>query len=158
MLDKVNSSSVTACRIAGGPSASASVLPVVPVVVHSHLKQIQTYAFLDSGSTHSFISASLFQDLEMDTTPSRRLSLTTIDRDVNVETQVAEGVVITDLQGRNQLRMPSLFTLKNIPVTDGDFPTESELRKWEHLRDLPLPRLKSSHVGLLLGSNAFLAM
>ena len=111
-----------------------------------------------AGSTHSFISASLFQELEMDITPSRRLSLTTVDRDVSVETQVAEGVVITDLQGENQLRLPSLFTLKSIPVTESDFPTESELHKWEHLRELTLPKLKSSHVGLLLGSNAFLAM
>ena len=147
--EHVNSSSVTSCRTVG--ETSAAVLPVVPVVISSPLRQVQTYAFLDSGSTHSFISASLFQELEMDITPSRRLSLTTVDRDVSVETQVAEGVVITDLQGENQLRLPSLFTLKSIPVTESDLPTESELHKWEHLRELTLPKLKSQSCGTPAG-------
>ena len=65
----------------------------------------------------------------MNTVPRRRLTLTTVESDVSVETQVAQGVWITDLQGENQLRLPPLFTLQSIPVAERDFPSVSELRK-----------------------------
>ena len=156
----VSSANVTSCRTVGEDHTveKSVVLPVVPVLVHSPYGQEQTYAFLDSGSTHSFISSSLNQKLGLESVPHRNLSLTTVDRDVCVDTQVANGVWVTDLEGREALQLPQLFTLDRIPVTDSDFPSSSELHKWEHLRSVPLPELEVRDVGLLLGANSFLAM
>ena len=39
-----------------------------------------------------------------------------------------------------------------------EFPTQDEIRKWEHLKDIQFGDYKDMEVGLLLGSDAFLAM
>ena len=106
---QVCSANVTSWKTAVDAS-STPVLSVVPVIVNSPLGQT-TYDFLDSGSTHSFISSALFNEVGMNSVPRTHLSLTTVDRDVSVETQAADGVWISDLQGDNQLQLPTLFTL-----------------------------------------------
>ena len=133
-------------------------LPIVPVVVHHGFNRTLTLAFLDSGSTHSFISKGLMQNLKLENMPQTRLSLTTVDREVQITTQVVSGTWLTDKSGGNTLELPQLFSLDKIPVDSADFPTRAEVSKWKHLEGIKLDLCKNGEVGLLLGSNAFLAM
>ena len=158
----INAASVTSCQTSGDDSFDGkpgkAVLPVVPVVIRGPSRQVQTYAFLDSGSTHSFVSESVLQELNMDRAPRRNLHLTTVERDGGLETQVVDGTWITDLQRKNALQLPPLFTLKKIPVSKEECVRQEDIRRWEHLRDVELQSAESEEVGLLLGANAFLAM
>ena len=133
-------------------------LPIVPVVIHHGFKRTFTLAFLDSGSTHSFISKGLIQKLRLENMPQTRLSLTTVDREVQLTTQIVSGTWLTDKNSGNILDLPQLFSLDKIPVDSADFPTQAEVNKWKHLKGVKLELCKNSEVGLLLGSNAFLAM
>ena len=149
---------VTTCRTAGESETSKPVLPVVPVVVHVSTGQCQTYAFLDSGSTHSFISSALCNELNIDSMPRKQLSLTTVDRDTSVETHVVDGVTVSDLRGQHTLQLPPLFTLAHIPVTPEEFPSRLDVSRWEHLTEVEFEQADATSVGLLLGANAFLSM
>ena len=150
---------MTSCRTSGNePCGGKPVLPVVPVVIRGPSRQVQTYAFLDSGSTHSFVSESVLQELNMDRAPRRHLQLTTVERGGSMETQVVDGTWITDLQGENALQLPPLFTLKKIPVNKEECVRQEDLKRWEHLREVELQSAEGEDVGLLLGANAFLAM
>ena len=153
-----DSARVTTCRTTGTPEASRPVLSVVPVVVRVGSIQCQTYAFLDSGSTHSFISSALCNELNVDSTPRKQLSLTTVDRDTSVETQVVDGVTVSDLRGQHTLQLPPLFTLERIPVTPEEFPSQLDVSRWEHLAEVEFEQTDTTCVGLLLGANAFLSM
>ena len=150
--------SATSCRIATIKPKGGAVLPLVAVKVHSRCRQITTYAFLDSGSTHSFISTSLLSQLDIEHLPSRQLALTTVDRAVSVPTRIAHDLSITDLQGGNELQLPPLYSLASIPVDPSQFPHMHDVERWTHLQDVTFPDSNISDVGLLLGANAFLAM
>ena len=156
--EQTNSTGVTSCRVSGNTKAGKSALPVVPVVIQTNDVQLHTLAFLDGGSTHSFISQSLFEKLNLANTPRTQLALTTVDRDVRVETQVVPHLTMTDVQGQNQMSLPPLYTVKEIPISREEFPRQADLNEWEHLRDIELPVRDGNEVGLLLGANAHLAM
>ena len=61
----------TSCRISADSSSGGAILPLVAMRVNGPHGQFTTYAFLDSGSTHSFISASLLSRLGVDHHPGR---------------------------------------------------------------------------------------
>ena len=155
---EASGANVTSCRISAEGSNSVAILPIVAVRVKSGLGHCTTFAFLDSGSTHSFISTALIRKLKVEHLPGRQLTLTTVDRAVSVPTQVAAGLSITDLQGDNYLPLPMLYTLSKLPVEPSQFPRFEDLERWDHLKDVVLPQTDISEVGLLLGANAFLAM
>ena len=104
------------------------------------------------------MSQSLFNSLSLADTPRTHLTLTTVDRDVRVETQVVNGLKITDVKGQNQMNLPPLYTMKEIPVSREEFPKQTDIEEWEHLRNIELPIQDGNEVGLLLGANAHLAM
>ena len=148
----------TSCRIATSKPKGGAILPLVAVKIHSRSRQVTTYAFLDSGSTHSFISTSLLGQLGIEHLPGRQLALTMVDRAVSIPTRIARGLSITDLQGGNELQLPPLYSLTSIPVDPSQFPIMQDIERWDHLQDVTLPDSDISEVGLLLGANAFLAM
>ena len=149
----------TSCTTKGGASVSfRPALPIVPVVLHHGLERKCTLAFLDSGSTHSFISEGLLKTLKLQSLPQTRLSLTTVDREVSITTRIVKGAWLSNKNGGNILEMPQLFSLENIPVDFADFRTQTEISKWKHLEGVKLDLYQNEEVELLLGSNAFLAM
>ena len=149
---------VTSCKISETNAHLKPALPIVPVVLHCGVKKEITFAFLDSGSTHSFISEELIERLKLQRLPRTKLLLTTVNKKVEIAAKLVKDTWLSDLNSGNILKLPQLFSLHNIPVDSSEFPAQSEISKWEHLRDIQLPDCKNVKVGLLLGSNAFLAM
>ena len=153
----VDVSGVTSCRIRGEASQAQTTLPVVPIDLHHGCKAEVTWAFLDSGSTHSFISQPLVTVLKIQESREVSLSLTTVDRETEITSMAVNNAWLSDTDGINILKLPQLFSVENIPVDKSDFPTQAERDKWDHLRNVRLNSCEDE-VGLLLGADAFLAM
>ena len=135
-------------------------LQVIPVKVTINGRTFRTGAFLDTGSTHSFITRQLL--CETDMVPERQVSMTvsTIASDKKMNTWVVSGVTIESEETGAQQELPPLYTLDTIPVTKDDIPSADDVSRWPYLLDseVSISDQTSVPVGLLIGSNAAAVM
>ena len=136
-------------------SRGGAKLQVVPVQVTLSGVTKSTSAFLDSGSTHSFISRRLLNMLGATPTKTTSVTLSTINADQQFDTCIVPQVTIEDLDCNNRLELPPLFVLNRIPVTHDDAPNASDLSKWPYLLDegVKIEESLEGEVGLLIGNN-----
>lgn len=129
-------------------------LPILPVRVYcaNSDKFVETYAFLDSGSTASFCSETIMHDLHIEGKRTK-LNLLTMGHQETKYCYVISGLQISDLYGNNILTLPPIYSQENLPVTSNDIVSISDIQKWPHLSGVPLQRIDSKHVGLLIGIN-----
>ncbi|XDV45657.1 hypothetical protein PO909_013717 [Leuciscus waleckii] len=119
------------CSLTGAGEAEC-VLSIVPVKIKSKRsdKCVETYAFLDPGSTATFCTEDLQRKLNIKGKPTRIL-LSTMGQDKHGE--------------------------HNIPVHVKKIPKRSDIQKWPYLNEVRLPEIEAD-VGLLIGANCSRAM
>ena len=134
-------------------------LPVISVLVKLGKTEIRTSAFLDSGSTHSFCSTTLFKKLGEPSKDSVSLNLTTVDSERMVTGYVIHGLTMTDEDRNNPMALPPLFTLERIPVSEDDIVRSADIRDWDYMAQSGVTLSEvSGEVGLLLGNDCGYAM
>ena len=131
-------------------------LQAVPVRITVYGNSLTTHAFLDSGSTHSFICAPLLRALGISPITNTSITLSTISKDERIDSCVIPHLWIASLDGTFRMELPPLFMLDRIPVTRRDTPGEDDLKKWPYLKEsgVTLEDRVDVDVGLLIGSNA----
>nr|XP_021329205.1 uncharacterized protein LOC110439111 [Danio rerio] len=146
-----------------GAGETECVLSIVPVKVKSKNsnKHIETYAFLDPGSTASFCTEDLQRKLNVKGKPTRIL-LSTMGKDTSGEQTLMNSFVISDLEvcGLEDtmfIELPKVFTHSSIPVHAENIPKQSDIQEWSYLQEVSLPEIEAD-VGLLIGVNCSRAM
>ena len=130
-------------------------LSVVPVQISTEHNSVITYAFLDSGSTTCFITNELYEQLR----PPKRevknavIELSTVRRVEASKCKVVTNLIARDLDGRNPVKLPEVYTLERLPANADDIPSEEVMNRWPHLRNVQVPRVNNCEVGLLIGQN-----
>ncbi|XP_068728862.1 uncharacterized protein [Montipora capricornis] len=123
-------------------------LPIVPVKVRAkgqtayHYK----YALLDSGSTKTFCSKSLVDKLDVKGEPAN-LSLTTVNSSESADLDLVALEVVAAKGGAgrpNVIQLPKVYALPNQPTFEHCIASDSDFRKWSHLKDLRLPQIDKS--------------
>lgn len=166
-LHRITSSSsssteaVTTGHIASNRVAGGAKLQAVRVTVKYKGAATSTLAFLDSGSTHSFVSQDLVKKLGM--TPQQKTSviLSTVRDESKLESSLVTQVCIEDLQGEHTMELPPMYMLKKISISAEDLPSEEDLQMWSYLSENGVKLEKvdpDCEVGLLIGNNAAAAM
>ncbi|XP_071819881.1 uncharacterized protein [Apostichopus japonicus] len=142
-----------------GAGVNKTSMPVVPVRVKSKStnKDVETYAFLDTGSSDTFISENLAKQLCV-SGPKTKILLSTLPNDGLVDSRFVVNLEVCDLLGLNSLPLPTVYIQKRIPVNKEDIVTQDDLRKWPYLRRVSIPDSKATEVGLLIGQNAHKAL
>ena len=110
-----------------------------------------TYALLDSGSDKTFCSESLIEKLGVKGKPAS-LSLTTVNssESADVELVALEVVAVKSGAGRpSVIQLPKVYALLNLPILENCIASDSDFRKWSHLKDLRLPQVDESGVTIL---------
>ena len=115
-----------------GAGASESIMPVVPVKIKNKKgnKVIETYAFLDPGSTDTFCMEALLQQLQM-TGRTTDILLRTMNKQQVVKTSVSCG-----LESVKFFELPDAYTQKEIPVKKESIPSEIDVEQWSYLREV----------------------
>ena len=135
-------------------------LKVVPIKVYAtNGRVVETWAFLDDGSTATFCSEHLCEQLGISCSNENRIDLflsTVRPRKEIFNSYKVSDLKISDVDGKNFIDLPTVFTLHNIPATRSDIITKKEISKWPHLKDVPLPDIKGS-VEMLIGNNIQMA-
>ena len=133
---------------------SATGLAVLPVRVKAPGcdKTVETYAFLDNGSTASFCSEELVRELGLSGRQTM-LSLTTMEKEQSKTDCCIVSLEVLDLDEVNLIELPSVFTRKKLPVAAENVATQDDIDRWPHLSGIQLPKV-DANVGLLIGSDA----
>lgn len=137
-------------------SGSGGKLNIVKVLIQYQGKTTTTGAFLDSGSTHSFVTSDLLRELDVKTNGSTSMVVSTINGEKRMKGSLATGLTIRNLDQNHALDLPPLYVLDSIPVASEDAPSKEDLDKWPYLSQggVTIDTLESGErVGLLIGSN-----
>lgn len=141
-----------------GAGKEGCVLSIVPVCVKAQkgTKTVTTYAFLDPGSSATFATESLINQLNMNGR-NISISLRTMGNVSIVNTCIVNGLEISSLDGDEFIELSEVFSQKNIPVTKDNIPRQEGVNGWPHLKEVKLPTIQAE-VGLLIGANVPKAM
>ena len=127
-------------------------LAIVPVKIRKrnslHVKTV--LAFLDPGSTTSFISENLKQELDC-YGPRRRMDLSTMGSVHTMYSHSIRDLEIIGVEG-DVISLPNVYTKENIPVDCSFKVNQEDIDKWPHLKHMNLPDC-SGEVSILLGNN-----
>ncbi len=139
-------------------TGAGQALPIVPVRIKSRSsdKYVETYAFLDSGSTATFVSEEVVRALAVEGRQTK-INLLTMGQEQVQNTCVVSGLEVSSLDGRHLLELPPVLTQPRLPVGERDVISFEQVRRWPHLRNIPLERIESD-VGILIGVNVPQAM
>ena len=142
--------------LVGVPTQTRSSLPIVPIRIRtSNLEQsIVTQAFLDTGSTSSFITNDLIDKLGICQSPVVKITTVTI----NHSTDTQKAKVISDLEisdvfessPYSHLQPP--LSIQRLPTTIDDAPSQDDISELPEFANIFIPRVNSD-VGLLIGND-----
>ncbi len=128
-------------------------LAIVPVRVKSSKgrRAVETYAFLDPGSTASFCTVGLMDKLGL---PGRktRILLRTMGQEQIVDSCVTSHLEVAGLDSDVYCEISKLFVQQKMPVDRSNIPHQHDLDKWPHLKHVPLPEI-DANVEILIGTN-----
>lgn len=113
---------------------------------------IQTYAFLDPGSSATFCTESLPEKLHVRGRRTEFL-LRTMGQERPICTYRLDGLEVSSLDSNNLLSLPEVFTLASIPIGKENIPTQEDIQHWPYLKKVSLNTIEVE-VGMLIGVNA----
>ncbi|CAM4608863.1 unnamed protein product [Leuciscus chuanchicus] len=137
-----------------GAGSDECVLSIVPVQVKAKSGStiMNTYAFLDPGSSASFCTQHLMRKLNLSGVKTSIL-LRTLGQERSVDTFLLSGLEVSGLNEENFLDLPEVYTQKTMPVSRNNILTQQDLEGWKYLKGITVPSLEAE-VELLIGTNA----
>lgn len=141
---------ICGCTRAGDAECALAVVPVkVKSLKGNHV--VQTYAFLDPGSSACFCSEDLMHDLKV-TGRKTHILLRTMGQERPVSTNVVTGLEICGLEGDSYVTLPQVFSQKEIPVKKESIPRQKDIDGWPYLKEIRVREIEAD-IGLLIGTN-----
>lgn len=127
-----------------GAGNDRCILSIVPVQVKSTKGNeiIQTYAFLDPGSTATFCPERLMQRLNI-TGKGTNFLLKTMGQEKVVPTFAVFGMEVADLAGKCFYPLPEVLTQREMPVTPDNIVTAADLERWPYLSKVHISSIKA---------------
>ena len=132
-----------------------NLLPVVPVKVKLNSSNLTfvTQAFLDSGSTSSFITNDLIDQLKISNAPTVEVTTVTIHQITETrKARVINNLQISDISESNFLDLKPLLSVQSLPVSSADIPNQQDLNQFAEFEDIFIPTV-ACDVGLLIGND-----
>ncbi|XP_033758237.1 uncharacterized protein LOC117340586 [Pecten maximus] len=128
-------------------------MAIVPVRIRLRDKphSIETYAFLDTGSSASFCTETVMKQLGA-RGKKTQLTLSTMGEPFIMNTFSISGLQVSDIDSENAIDLPRVFTKEKMPVSKKHIPTQAEVSRWEHLAKVSLAE-PNCEIGLMIGSN-----
>ena len=81
------------------------------------------------------------------------LSLTTMNNDSVWSDCTVVNLMVYDLQEKNAIELPHVYSCERLPVTAKDIPTQVDVNQWPYLNGKKLSSIKSEKVDLLIGND-----
>ncbi|KAK2910703.1 hypothetical protein Q8A73_008418 [Channa argus] len=115
-------------------------------------KVITLYAFLDPGSTATFCTDELLDELNLRGKKVSLIVTTMTESKVVTSTMVTE-LEVGHLNSNTFIELKEVFSQKAIPVSRNNIPRQEDIDKWPHLKGVQVPLIDAA-IGLLIGTDA----
>ena len=128
-------------------------LPIVPARVRASnsLRNVETYALLDTGSTSTFCSERLVDELQLDG-ETQELTLTTFDKEDRRVISCVFSLELAVIEGDFH-SLERVLTRPSIPIKISNIGQQCESKQWRHLGDIEIPEVDATSVMLLIGQD-----
>ncbi|KAK7929669.1 hypothetical protein WMY93_006064 [Mugilogobius chulae] len=136
---------------AGKEHIMLSILPVKVKAAKGNCV-IETYAFLDPGSTGTFCSEQLMHRLSL-TGKRTQILLRTMGQTKQCPAFSLCNLEVAGLESSQFYRLPEVITQQQMPVTTEDMAKAEDLERWPYLAKVHMPAIHAE-VDLLIGTNA----
>ncbi|XP_006819133.1 uncharacterized protein LOC102802549 [Saccoglossus kowalevskii] len=142
--------SMEQCYMGAGDGECTMTIVHVKIRVKHSSRAIETYAFLDPGSSINFCTESLVRNLGLS---GRKVNITLDTMGVPhvMNTYIVHGLEVCDLQCKNAIDLPKVYTKDKMPVSRHYIPTQDDISHWSHLQGVHVPQINAD-VGLLIGN------
>ncbi|KAK2903738.1 hypothetical protein Q8A73_010395 [Channa argus] len=136
------------------PKNTECILAIIPVRVKAKKgnKVITLYAFLDPGSTATFCTDELLDELNLRGKKVSLIVTTMTESKVVTSTMVTE-LEVGHLNSNTFIELKEVFSQKAIPVSRNNIPRQEDIDKWPHLKGVQVPLIDAA-IGLLIGTDA----
>ena len=125
-------------------------METLPVVLYGRNDiRVKTYAMLDSGSTTSLMSKSLFLSLGVPHVPIE-YPIRTINADEPQGEQYEGVVVVSNLDKSEQVKV-KVTTVDDLPLNNNG--AMQQVTQWKHLKNIKTDVIPTNLVGILIGSD-----
>ena len=106
-------------------------LPVVPIKVTGKgcEKPVITYAFLDNGSSSTFCTEDLLNELGLRGEETSFSTPTIEKQNSKVKCNVV-SLVVHNLQENEFIDLPSVFSTQALPITCNNIPKQEDVKRW----------------------------
>ena len=115
-----------------------------------------THAFLDGGSNSTFCTEALLKQLGLNGKKTE-FSLTTIEKENSITKSSLVSLELFDLEEENLVKLPTVLSVKSLPVSAEDVPKQDDVDRWPHLHRIQVSELDVP-VGLLVGNDNIKAL
>lgn len=136
-----------------GAGEGENILPIGPVKLKSKRsnKVIQIYAFLDQGSTATFCTEDVMQQLNLRGRGTRaELLLTTMGSEKKVSSRILSDLEVCGVEEESYMDFPQTFTQPSIPVKKENIPLQKDIEQWPYLHDVRIVHIEAESVCLLV--------
>ena len=148
----------TKCADASEVSAEVLSLSVLPMLLWhksnpNHV--IKVYGMLDNCSQGPFIKKDILANLDAPKA-NTKIAIKTITGIIKEDAEIVKDLIVSNLDGSNQIGLPKVFSRQDLPVDRNEIPTSERVRRWLHLEEIAddIPDLDcNSPIGLVIGVN-----
>ena len=129
-------------------------LKVIPVTIGNKVthKKVKTYALLDNCSDVTLCSDGLVSELMLDGEKTE-YSLSTVNSESEKMSGLDVSFYIEPIDGTEKIDVDHAWTVKEIPVSNENIPTQNLINRFPHLEGLHFPEVQEKEVTVLIGAN-----
>ena len=116
---------------------------------------IKVYGMLDNCSQGTFIKKDILKSLDSPKI-NTKVTIKTITGTTTEDADIVNDLIVSSIDGSNQIDLPKVFSRENLPIDQDAIPTPERVRKWSHLQEIAdeIPDLDCDvPIGLLIGVN-----
>uniref|UniRef100_A0A182JIZ3 Peptidase aspartic putative domain-containing protein n=1 Tax=Anopheles atroparvus TaxID=41427 RepID=A0A182JIZ3_ANOAO len=136
-------------------SSGNVLLPYVPITVYGKNRTVDTFAFLDSGSTGTFVERGLAEELNLEGKPFPLCLKWTGDTIREESDSIMFSLNISALGGMKIHKIPKAHTMQRLSLPAQSVCASDLASRYGHLKDIPLPYYTGIKPRIIIGVDNF---
>ncbi|XP_062557970.1 uncharacterized protein LOC134222838 [Armigeres subalbatus] len=136
---------------------SSTLFKILPVTLYGKNGSVNTFAFLDDGSSATLVEQTLANELGVSGSAHSLCIHWTSGINKRIATKQLESLSISEPGCENRLHLSEVYTVENLGLPEQSLDFEQLAKEFKHLRNLPVKSFHRAVPGLLIGlSNSHL--